>query len=323
MRTSNKKNEKIIKSLIFSAFIIFSFIFVLKTSDFKSSKHNKNSKYNNKDLFIDSKSVISMINNNKTSIIYDYIKNRDEVYVYNYFLKIKNEDKKYINTYFPSVKYIGSFRFFIYTLLFKNSIMFYTSDDKLADKLKFFNAHYCRVILSINDIKSEEYLTLRDINNAKIFLSLTNKDFYKIDSNYNKELSKYLVSLNKDLINVIDGDTIKYKDNYYRFIGLDAPELKQDYGSNVKNYVEEKIKNASSINMLISSYDIFGRILCHLFIDDIPLAYFMMKDKQAKETIMKYGDNGFINIASNIVYLSKFQGRRPFTDPAKFRSENR
>ena len=75
--------------------------------------------------------------------------------------------------------------------------------------------------------------------------------------------------------------------------------------------------------MLVGSYDAFGRILCHLFIDDIPLAYPMMKDKQAKETIMKYGDNGFVNIASNIVYLSKFQGRRPFTDPAKFRSENR
>ncbi|MDA1469857.1 hypothetical protein OGZ02_13715 [Brachyspira hyodysenteriae] len=47
----------------------------------------------------------------------------------------------------------------------------------------------------------------------------------------------------------------------------------------------------------------------------------MMKDKQAKETIMKYGDNGFVNIASNIVYLSKFQGVRPFTDPARFRAE--
>ncbi|MBW5380295.1 thermonuclease family protein [Brachyspira hampsonii] len=122
---------------------------------------------------------------------------------------------------------------------------------------------------------------------------------------------------------VVDGDTIRYKDNYYRFIGVDAPELKQNYGTNVKNYVIEKINNASNVSMLVSSYDVFGRILCHLFIDDVPLAYYMMKDKQAKETIMKYGDNGFINIASNIVYLSKFQGRRPFTDPAKFRAENR
>lgn len=310
MRTSNKKNEKIIKFCIYTVLIIFTFIFIVKTSNLKESK----------DLIIDTKSIISMIDNNKMSIIYDYIKNRDRVYI----LNTKNDnDKKYINTYFPSAEYISSFRFFIYALFFRDRMMFYASDYNLIDKLKFFNAHYCRVILNIDDINSDEYLTLKDINNTKLFLSFTNKDFYKIDSNYNKDISKYLVTLDKDSIRVVDGDTIKYKDNYYRFIGLDAPELKQNYGTNVKAYVINKISSSSNVSMLIGSYDAFGRILCHLFIDNIPLAYSMMKDKQAKETIMKYGDNGFINIASNIVYLSKFQGRRPFTDPAKFRSENR
>lgn len=309
MRTSNQKNEKIIKACIYSIIIIFVFIFVIKTSNLKESK----------DLIIDSKSIMSMIENNKTSIIYDYIKNRDKVYV----LYAENDDKEYINTYFPSIKFIGKFKLIFYTLFFKDKIMFYASDDKLINKLRFFKIHYSRVVLDINDINSNEYLTLKDSYNTKLFLSFTNKDFYNIDYNYNKELSKYLKALDKNSIRVVDGDTIKYKDNYYRFIGLDAPELKQNYGTNVKAYVENKINNASNVSMLVGSYDAFGRILCHLFIDDIPLAYPMMKDKQAKETIMKYGDNGFVNIASNIVYLSKFQGRRPFTDPAKFRSENR
>ncbi|KLI47869.1 thermonuclease family protein [Brachyspira hyodysenteriae] len=310
MRTSNQKNEKIIKTCIYTAIIIFVFIFVIKTSNLKESK----------DLIIDSKSIISMIENNKTEIIYDYIKNRDKVYV----LYAENyDDKKYIKTHFPSVKFIGRFKLIFYTLFFKDNIMFYASDDKLIDKLRFFKIHYSHVVLDINNINSDEYLTLKDSYNIKLFLSFTNKDFYNIDSNHNKELSKYLAVLDKDSIRVVDGDTIKYKDNYYRFIGLDAPELKQNYGTNVKAYVENKIKNASNVSMLVGSYDTFGRILCHLFIDDIPLAYPMMKDKQAKETIMKYGDNGFVTIASNIVYLSKFQGRRPFTDPAKFRSENR
>ena len=43
-----------------------------------------------KNLFIEGKSLISMIENNKTSIIYDYIKNRDKVYVYN---ALTNHDK--------------------------------------------------------------------------------------------------------------------------------------------------------------------------------------------------------------------------------------
>ena len=308
MRTSNQKNEKIIKTFIYTIIIIFAFIFIIKTSNLKESK----------DLIIDSKSIISMIENNKASIIYDYIKNRDKVYV---LYAENDDDKKYIKTHFPSIQFIGRFKLIFYTLFFKDKIMFYASDDNLIDKLRFFKIHYSRVVLDIDDINSDEYLTLKDSYNTKLFLSFTNKDFYNIDSN--NSLSKYLKDLDKNLIIVVDGDTIKYKDNYYRFIGLDAPELKQNYGTNVKAYVENKIKNASNVSMLVGSYDAFGRILCHLFIDYIPLAYPMMKDKQAKETIMKYGDNGFVNIASNIVYLSKFQGRRPFTDPAKFRSENR
>ncbi|ADG71687.1 thermonuclease family protein [Brachyspira murdochii] len=307
MRTFNKKNEKIIIIVFICSFIII-FYFLIQLLNFKETR----------DLFIDSKSLISMIENNKTSIIYDYIKNRDKVYVYN---ALTNQDKKYISGHFPSIKYIGFLRLFIYSLFFKDKIMFYASDDSIINKLKVLNIKYCRVVLNIDNINNEEYLTLKDSNNTKLFLSITNKDFREIDTNNINY--KYLVSLNKDFIKVSDGDTIKYKNNYYRFIGVDAPELKQNYGTNVKNYVIEKINNASNVSMLVSSYDIFDRILCHLFIDDVPLAYYMMKDKQAKETIMKYGDNGFVNIASNIVYLSKFQGRRPFTDPARFRAENR
>lgn len=48
----------------------------------------------------------------------------------------------------------------------------------------------------------------------------------------------------------------------------------------------------------------------------------MIKEKYAKETIIKYGDSGFPTIASNIVYMSKFQGRRAFIDPAVFRKTN-
>ncbi|MDO6994369.1 thermonuclease family protein [Brachyspira innocens] len=307
MRTFNKKNEKII-IIVFICFFIIIFYFLIQLLNFKETRN----------LFIENKSLISMIENNKTSIIYDYIKNRDKVYVYN---ALTNQDKKYISMHFPSIKYIGFLRFFIYSVLFKDKIMFYASDDGIINKLKILNIKYCRVVLNIDNINIEEYLTLKDSNNTKLFLSITNKDFSEIDiNNINR---KYLISLDKDLIKVSDGDTIKYKNNNYRFIGVDAPELKQDYGTNVKNYVIEKINNASNVSMIVSSYDIFDRILCHLFIDDVPLAYYMMKDKQAKETIMKYGDNGFINIASNIVYLSKFQGRRPFTDPARFRAENR
>ena len=298
------KNIKIV-IIIFLIFSIF-FIIVIKSKNIHLN--------NSKNLFIDSNSLLSLIENNKVSIIYDYLKYRDKVYCID---NLQNkEDKNFIKNRFPNIKFINKFQFYFYSKFFKEKIMFYinSNDKKLIEYLKKKNIKYCKVVLNINEITAKEYLNLRDKDNARIFLSITNKDYY--------DSYKYSVVLNKKYITVLDGDTIKYKNQRYRFIGLDAPELKQNYGEQAKNFVINSINNASKVCILISSYDLYDRILCHIIIDGEPLAYSMIKEKYAKETIIKYGDSGFPIIASNIVYLSKFQGRRPFIDPAVFRRTN-
>ena len=297
---------KNIKRLIIIFLIFLIFFIIIK---------NKNTNINSKNLFIDSDSLLSLIENNKVSIVYDYLKYRDKVYCID---NINNNQNKYyknfIKSRFPSIKFINKFQFFLYSKLFKQKIMCYVNDFNLIEYLKRNNIKYCKVVLNINEITAKEYLNLRDNDNARIFLSITNKDYY---NSY-----KYAVKLNKKYIIVLDGDTIKYKNKRYRFIGFDAPELNQNYGENAKSYVINSINNADKIYMLIDSYDLFDRILCHIIIDGEPLAYSMIKEKYAKETIIKYGDSGFPTIASNIVYLSKFQGRRAFIDPAVFRKTN-
>ena len=297
---------KNIKRLIIIFLIFLIFFIIIK---------NKNTNINSKNLFIDSDSLLSLIENNKVSIVYDYLKYRDKVYCID---NINNNQNKYyknfIKSRFPSIKFINKFQFFLYSKLFKQKIMCYVNDFNLIEYLKRNNIKYCKVVLNINEITAKEYLNLRDKDNARIFLSITNKDYY--------DSYKYAVVLNKKYITVLDGDTIKYKNKRYRFIGLDSPELKQNYGEQAKNFVINSINNASKISMLISSYDLYDRILCHIIIDGEPLAYSMIKEKYAKETIIKYGDSGFPTIASNIVYLSKFQGRRAFIDPAVFRKTN-
>ena len=297
---------KNIKRLIIIFLIFLIFFIIIK---------NKNTNINSKNLFIDSDSLLSLIENNKVSIVYDYLKYRDKVYCID---NINNNQNKYyknfIKSRFPSIKFINKFQFFLYSKLFKQKIMCYVNDFNLIEYLKKKKIKYCKVVLNINEITAKEYLNLRDKDNARIFLSITNKDYY--------DSYKYAVVLNKKYITVLDGDTIKYKNQRYRFIGLDSPELKQNYGEQAKNFVINSINNASKISMLISSYDLYDRILCHIIIDGEPLAYSMIKEKYAKETIIKYGDSGFPTIASNIVYLSKFQGRRAFIDPAVFRKTN-
>ena len=298
------KNIKIV-IIIFLIFSIF-FIIIIKSKNIHLN--------NSKNLFIDSNSLLSLIENNKVSIVYDYLKYRDKVYCID---NLQNkEDKNFIKNRFPSIKFINKFQFYFYSKFFKEKIMFYinSNDKKLIEYLKKENIKYCKVVMNINEITAKEYLNLRDKDNARIFLSITNKDYY--------DSYKYSVVLNKKYITVLDGDTIKYKNQRYRFIGLDAPELKQNYGEQAKNFVINSINNASKVCILISSYDLYDRILCHIIIDGEPFAYSMIKEKYAKETIIKYGDSGFPIIASNIVYLSKFQGRRPFIDPAVFRRTN-
>ena len=299
---------KNIKRLIIIFLIFLIFFIIIK---------NKNTNINSKNLFIDSDSLLSLIENNKVSIVYDYLKYRDKVYCID---NINNNQNKYyknfIKSRFPSIKFINKFQFYFYSKIFKEKMMCYINycDKNLIEYLKRNNIKYCKVVLNINEITAKEYLNLRDKDNARIFLSITNKDYY--------DSYKYAVVLNKKYITVLDGDTIKYKNQRYRFIGLDSPELKQNYGEQAKNFVINSINNASKISMLISSYDLYDRILCHIIIDGEPLAYSMIKEKYAKETIIKYGDSGFPIIASNIVYFSKLQGRRPFIDPAVFRKTN-
>ena len=303
------KNIKL--KIIFLIFFIF-FIIIIKNKNIRSN--------DSKNLFIDSNSILSLIENNKVGIIYDYLKYRDKVFciynIYNINNNQNEENKDFIKSRFPSIKFINKFQFYFYSKFFKEKIMCYinSNDKNLIEYLKKKNIKYCKVVMNINEITAKEYLTLRDKDNARIFLSITNKDYY--------DSYKYSVVLNKKYITVLDGDTIKYKNQRYRFIGLDAPELKQNYGEKSKNYVINSINKASKVCMLISSYDLYDRILCHIIIDGEPLAYSMIKEKYAKETIIKYGDSGFQKVASNIVYLSKLHGRRPFIDPAVFRKTN-
>lgn len=286
MRNFNKKNALL---------IIISFVFLFILSNFLFDDKEA--------LFIDDVSIDAFIKNSNTQIIYDYIKFREDVFVVGY------NNKNYIKNVFPSAKFISEFRFRIYSRLRKNILCFF-SDDSLIEYAYKNKITYYKVVLDINDIKKEEYITLRDSNNSKIFLSVTN-------NNYSEN------NIDKDLIKVLDGDTITYNNNIYRFIGIDAPELEQVYGKEARDYVSNLIKDSDKVSMLVSSYDIFDRILCHVLIDDVPLAYYMIEEELAKETVLKYGDNGFSEIASNIVYLSKFQGRRKFIDPSRYRRENR
>ena len=117
-----KKNIKL-KILIIVLIIFASFFIIIKNINLSNSKN----------LFIDFQSISSFIENNKTGIIYDYLKYRDKVYCIDYNNNLSEKNKTYINNHFPSIKFINKFQFFLYSKLFKQKIMCYVNDFNLIE----------------------------------------------------------------------------------------------------------------------------------------------------------------------------------------------
>lgn len=135
------------------------------------------------------------------------------------------------------------------------------------------------------------------------------------------------ISLSKDKIKIIDGDTIKYDNMSYRFLGVDAPEigegvLGQREGEMVKIFVSNSISLAKEVSVCVAEKDRYNRVLAHVFVDGESLSLMLIKNKMAEQTITYYGDNGFYTLAREIEERAKGQ-RLPFQNPYEFRKSLR
>ncbi|MBK1963651.1 thermonuclease family protein [Campylobacter novaezeelandiae] len=87
-------------------------------------------------------------------------------------------------------------------------------------------------------------------------------------------------SFDAKVIKVIDGDTIevlnssgsKYK---IRFFAIDAPELKQKFGIEAKNYLSSIIKD-KKVKIIYKDEDLYGRILAIVKFDDLDINKIMV-----------------------------------------------
>lgn len=189
---------------------------------------------------------------------------------------------------------------------FNRKSIFYITSDAMSTYLKNRGIKYTLIVNDVYNIKTENILKLEDYNNSKIIINNGKRNEIKIEIEKNK-------------IELIDGDSLFYNNKEYRLLGFDAPEIKQEFGVTAKNYLKSLITNSSRIYISVAEYDIYSRILAHLFIDDTPVAYYMMLSRMGIQTITKYGDNGFPIISENILILARKQGRLPFLNPSTYR----
>ncbi len=133
-------------------------------------------------------------------------------------------------------------------------------------------------------------------------------------------------------LEVEDGDTIIYRGVYMRFLGVDAPELKnsdlgfyfdQPYGRKAKEYTRMELKKARRVTYMADGYDRYDRLLVHIFVDGYPLSLKIIEVGLGYETVSVFGDNGFPEIAEQILKSANLHPELPFENPYEWRKKYR
>jgi len=138
--------------------------------------------------------------------------------------------------------------------------------------------------------------------------------------------------LNRLFLEVLDGDTIRYRGVVMRFLGVDTPEIRnpqhgfytdQPYGRKAANFTRAEIKKARVVTCRADGRDVYDRLLVHLFVDGYPLSLLIVESGMGYETVSAFGDNGFPQIAGRILEASRRVGDLPFEAPYLWRRKNR
>jgi hypothetical protein len=133
-------------------------------------------------------------------------------------------------------------------------------------------------------------------------------------------------------LEVEDGDTIVYRGVPMRFLGVDAPELKntdlgfyedQPYGRAAKEYTRTELRGAKRVTYLSGGYDRYGRLLVQVFVDGYPLSLKIVEAGFGYETVSFYGDNGFPEVSGRILAAARKNPALPFENPYLWRMKHR
>jgi len=140
------------------------------------------------------------------------------------------------------------------------------------------------------------------------------------------------IVMDKSKIVFDDGDTLEYGELTIRILGIDTPEIAhqqhglfedQPFGQDAACRTEQIIRAAGRVEYLPSRLDKYGRTLAHLFVDGELLAIHLLREGLAYETISFYGDNGFPDLAAEILRAAEAGPKPAFGPPHEWRKKNR
>ncbi|MBZ7961544.1 thermonuclease family protein [Campylobacter molothri] len=132
-------------------------------------------------------------------------------------------------------------------------------------------------------------------------------------------------SFKAKVVRVIDGDTIEIlnsnKTSKVRFFGIDAPEIKQNFGKEAKNNLNQILKN-KEVEIFYKNKDIYGRIVAVVKLNNADINCWMVSKGYA------WADTYYTNVyikeqkKAQKYKLGLWKEKNPI-EPYKWRKQNR
>jgi endonuclease YncB( thermonuclease family) len=137
--------------------------------------------------------------------------------------------------------------------------------------------------------------------------------------------------LDRDRVDFDDGDTFLLDGAPVRILGIDTPETKspsvgimedQPYGPEAADSTRALMTRAALLEWVPDGRDTYGRRLAHVLIDGRLLAVELIRMGLAYENVSYFGDNGFPDLAQEILDASRNAPRPPFEPPHRWRKKH-
>ena len=146
------------------------------------------------------------------------------------------------------------------------------------------------------------------------------------------------VKVDPAAISVDDGDTVTIKwpdgdEEIVRILGIDSPEtihvehnipIDQPYGREAQAFAQGSFATATEVELLrCATMDPYKRTLGYLFVNGKNYSLLILKARLAEESVTPFGDNGFPEIAAEMLAAAKAAGPLPFESPNLYRRRMR
>jgi len=174
-------------------------------------------------------------------------------------------------------------------------------------------------------------LILSTLLSAILFLAICSAGCREKKRSGYQPTHPYAQHLNINSVQFDDGDTFLLDGQPVRILGIDTPETKspsvgiyqdQPFGPAAAESTQALMTRATLLEWIPDGRDNYGRRLAHVLVDGRLLGVDLIMMGLAYENVSYFGDNGYPDLAQQILDASHKAPKPAFEQPYRWRKKN-